>query len=376
VTAIINGVTATNQVKLKPGDTIGILGGGQLGRMLAMAAARLGLRCQVFSPDPDSPAFDVVLNAACAEYADVEALELFANDVDVITYEFENVPAAAAMILAARRPVLPNRKILETTQDRLAEKDFVKRLGIGAADYADVSSPATLRAAISRIGLPAVIKTRRFGYDGKGQALIREGDNIDRIWADLGTKSAILEAFIPFEREISVIAARSASGDVECFDVTENEHRDHILKISRAPAAISDALAAQARDVAGKIATALDYVGVLAVEMFVLVDDAGAKILVNEIAPRVHNSGHWTLDGASISQFEQHIRAIAGWPLGKPVRHGPVTMTNLIGDEILEYEQWLTVPGATVHLYGKGPPRPGRKMGHVTLVEGKPSKTS
>jgi 5-(carboxyamino)imidazole ribonucleotide synthase len=377
VTAIINGVTAaTNQVKLKPGDTIGILGGGQLGRMLAMAAARLGLRCQVFSPDPESPAFDVVLNAACAEFADVEALELFANDVDVITYEFENVPSAAAMILAARRPLLPNRKILETTQDRLAEKDFVKRLGIGTADYADVSSPATLRAAISRIGLPAVIKTRRFGYDGKGQALIRKGDNIDRIWADLGTKSAILEAFVPFEREISVIAARSVSGEVECFDVTENEHRDHILKISRAPAAIPDALAKQAREVAEKIANALDYVGVLAVEMFVLVDDSGARILVNEIAPRVHNSGHWTLDGASISQFEQHIRAIAGWPLGKPVRHGPVTMTNLIGDEILEYEQWLTVPGATVHLYGKGPPRPGRKMGHVTLLETGQAKTS
>ena len=377
MTAIINGVTAaTNQVKLKPGDTIGILGGGQLGRMLAMAAARLGLRCQVFSPDPESPAFDVVLNAACAEFADVEALELFANDVDVITYEFENVPSAAAMILAARRPLLPNRKILETTQDRLAEKDFVKRLGIGTADYADVSSPATLRAAISRIGLPAVIKTRRFGYDGKGQALIRKGDNIDRIWADLGTKSAILEAFVPFEREISVIAARSVSGEVECFDVTENEHRDHILKISRAPAAIPDALAKQAREVAEKIANALDYVGVLAVEMFVLVDDSGARILVNEIAPRVHNSGHWTLDGASISQFEQHIRAIAGWPLGKPVRHGPVAMTNLIGDEILEYEQWLTVPGATVHLYGKGPPRPGRKMGHVTLLETGQAKTS
>src|SRR5215813_14898351 len=198
--------------------------------MLAMAAARLGLRSQVFSPDPESPAFDVVLNATCAEYADVEALELFANDVDVITYEFENVPAAAALILGARRPVLPDRKILETTQDRLAEKDFVKRLGIGTADYADVSTAADLRAAISRIGLPAVLKTRRFGYDGKGQAIIREGDNPDQVWADLGTHSAILEAFIPFEREISVIAARSADGDVKYSDVTENEHRDHILK--------------------------------------------------------------------------------------------------------------------------------------------------
>jgi 5-(carboxyamino)imidazole ribonucleotide synthase len=361
-------VTAPHQVKLKPGDTIGILGGGQLGRMLALAAPRLGLRCQVFSPDPDSPAFDVVLNATCAEYADVEALELFANDVDVITYEFENVPAAAAMILAARRPVLPDHKILETTQDRLAEKDFVQRLGIGTAKYADVSSAAALRAAIARIGRPAVIKTRRFGYDGKGQAIIRDGDDPDRVWADLGTRSAILEAFIPFEREVSVIAARSADGHVECFDVTENEHRDHILKISRAPADIPDALAREARSVAETIANALNYVGVLAVEMFVVRDDGGARVLVNEIAPRVHNSGHWTLDGASISQFEQHIRAIAGWPLGKPVRHGPVTMTNLIGDDIKDYEQWLTVPDATVHLYGKGPPRPGRKMGHVTQV--------
>lgn len=369
-------MTASHQVKLKPGDTIGILGGGQLGRMLAMAAARLGLRCQVFSPDPESPAFDVVMHATCAEYADVEALDLFANDVDVITYEFENVPAAAAMILAARRPVLPDRKILETTQDRLAEKDFVKRLGIGTADYADISSAAALRAAIKRIGLPAVIKTRRFGYDGKGQAIIRAGDDPDKVWADLGTRSAILEAFIPFEREVSVIAARSADGRVECFDVTENEHRDHILKFSRAPAGISDALAAQARGIAETIANALDYVGVLAVEMFVVQGEGGPKVLVNEIAPRVHNSGHWTLDGASISQFEQHIRAIAGWPLGKPVRHGPVTMTNLIGDDIHSYEQWLTVPGATVHLYGKGPPRPGRKMGHVTQVGTIPPKTA
>jgi 5-(carboxyamino)imidazole ribonucleotide synthase len=368
-------VTAPSPVTLKPGDTIGILGGGQLGRMLAMAAARLGLRCQVFSPDPDSPAFDVVLHGTCADYADVEALELFANDVDMITYEFENVPAAAAMILAARRPVLPDRKILETTQDRLAEKDFVKRLGIGIADYADVSSTPSLRAAIARIGLPAVLKTRRFGYDGKGQAIIRDGDNPDQIWEDLGTRSAILEAFIPFVCEVSVIAARSADGHVECFDVTENEHQDHILKISRAPANISDALAGRARAIAEKIANALNYVGVLAVEMFVVERDGEPEVLVNEIAPRVHNSGHWTLDGSSISQFEQHIRAIAGWPLGKPVRHGPVTMTNLIGDDITTYEQWLTVPGAAVHLYGKGRPRPGRKMGHVTQVGTAPPKT-
>ena len=358
----------TAQVKLKPGDTIGILGGGQLGRMLAVAASRLGLKCEVYSPDPDSPAFDVVLHATCAEYADVEALELFAADVNVVTYEFENVPAATAMVVAARRPVLPDIKVLETTQDRLAEKDFVTRLGIGTAAYAEVSSTDGLRTAIARIGYPAVIKTRRFGYDGKGQAIIREGDDLDQVWSDLQTKAAILEAFIPFEREISVIAARGADGQVECFDVTENEHGDHILRISRVPAAISNELAERARSIAETIANALNYVGVLAVEMFVVPGENGPTLLVNEIAPRVHNSGHWTLDGASISQFEQHIRAIAGWPLGKPVRHGTVTMTNLIGDDINGYERWLTVPGATVHLYGKGKPRPGRKMGHVTQV--------
>ena len=289
-------MTASTQVKLKPGDTIGILGGGQLGRMLAMAAARLGLRCQVFSPDPDSPAFDVVLNATCAEYADVEALELFANDVDVITYEFENVPAATAMVLAARRPVLPAHKILETTQDRLIEKDFVKRLGIGTADYADVSSAASLRAAIARIGLPAVIKTRRFGYDGKGQAIIREGDDLDQVWEDLGTKSAILEAFVPFDREISVIAARSADGHVECFDVTENEHRDHILKISRAPADIPDALAAQARSIAGQDRQRADYVGVLAVEMFVVPETAGRRCWSTRSRHgcTIPDTGRWT----------------------------------------------------------------------------------
>src|SRR3954452_19529104 len=241
------GVTASSPVKLKPGDTIGILGGGQLGRMLALAAARLGLKCQVFSPDPDSPGFDVVQHSCCAEYADVEALELFANDVDLITYEFENVPAAAAMILAARRPVLPDYAVLGTTQDRLAEKDFVTGLGIGTAAYADVSSVEELRAAIATIGLPAVIKTRRFGYDGKGQSIIRDTDDLARIWKDLATRSAILEALVPFEREISVIAARGADGKVECYDVTENEHGDHILRVSRVPAAISEALASEAR---------------------------------------------------------------------------------------------------------------------------------
>ncbi len=365
-------MTSRSQAKLKPGDTIGILGGGQLGRMLALAAARLGLRCNVYSPDPDSPAFDVVQHATCAEYADVAALELFASEVDVVTYEFENVPSATALILAARRPVLPDPSVLEITQDRLAEKDFVRRLGIGTADYADVTSLDTLKQAIAKLGLPAVLKTRRFGYDGKGQSIIRDTGNLDAVWSELGTNLAILEKFIPFEREVSVVAARSADGHVECFDVTENEHRDHILKTSRVPAVMSDQLAADARKVATTIADAFDYVGVLAVEMFVVPGAGGPQILVNEVAPRVHNSGHWTLDGASVSQFEQHIRAIAGWPLAPVHRHGEVTMTNLIGSEIDDYGAWLTRPGATVHLYGKGSAREGRKMGHVTEVKSPP----
>jgi 5-(carboxyamino)imidazole ribonucleotide synthase len=362
-------VTSKTKVKLKPGDAIGILGGGQLGRMLALAAARLGLRCNVYSPDPDSPAFDVVQHATCAEYADVAALELFASEVDVVTYEFENVPSATAMILAARRPVLPDPSVLEITQDRLAEKDFVRRLGIATADYADVPSIEALREAVATLGPPAVLKTRRFGYDGKGQSIIRDSSDIEAIWGELGTSLAILEQFIPFEREISVVVARSVEGHVECFDVTENEHRDHILKTSRAPARIPDALAANAREIATRIANAFDYVGVLAVEMFVVPDTSGLRLLVNEIAPRVHNSGHWTLDGASVSQFEQHIRAIAGWPLAPVHRHGDVTMTNLLGNDIDDFGLWLTKPGATVHLYGKGPAREGRKMGHVTEVK-------
>ena len=357
---------------LKPGATIGILGSGQLGRMLALAAARLGFKCHIFAPDRDSPAFDVVRHATFADYADEQALARFAQSVDVVTYEFENIPAGAATFLAARVPVLPDPKVLATTQDRLAEKDFVAGLGVGTAPYAAVATPAELCAALERIGRPAVLKTRRLGYDGKGQATINGGTAPEVAWREVSGQPCILEAFVPFAREVSVVAARGQDGSVACFDVTEIEQRDHILKISRVPAAVSDVTAQEARRIAETIAEKFGYVGVLAVEMFVLGDGG---LLVNEIAPRVHNSGHWTLDGASISQFEQHIRAIAGWPLGKPVRHGPVTMTNLIGNDIDNYEQWLTVPGATVHLYGKGPPRPGRKMGHVTEVAG-PSKSA
>jgi len=351
---------------LEPQATIGILGGGQLGRMLALAAARLGFKCHVLAPSPDSPAFDVVHRVTCADYNDTEALDRFAADVDVVTYEFENVPADTATFLSARVPVLPDPKILATTQDRLAEKTFVSGLGIGTAAFAPVGGPQELAAALERIGRPAVLKTRRYGYDGKGQTAIRNGTDPAAAWREVGAQPCILEAFVPFEREVSVVAARGADGSVECFDVTENEHRDHILKVSRAPATLSAAAAAEARRIAETIAQKFGYVGVLAVEMFVLA--GGGEILINEIAPRVHNSGHWTLDGASVSQFEQHIRAVAGWPLGKPVRHGRVEMTNLIGDEVADYRRWLAVPGASVHLYGKAAVRPGRKMGHVTRV--------
>jgi 5-(carboxyamino)imidazole ribonucleotide synthase len=350
---------------LDPGATIGILGSGQLGRMLALAAARLGFKCHVFAPDRDSPAFDVVRESTRADYDDEQALARFAESVDVVTYEFENIPAETAAFLAPLVPVLPDPRILATTQDRIAEKDFIAGLGIGTAPYAAVATSAELSTALERIGRPAVLKTRRFGYDGKGQAAIAKDAAAEAAWHDVGAQPSILEAFVPFVREVSVVAARAADGTVECFDLTENEHRDHILKVSRVPAAVSDATAQEARRIAETIAHHFDYIGVLAVEMFVLGD---GTLLVNEIAPRVHNSGHWTLDGASVSQFEQHIRAVAGWPLGKPIRKSRVEMTNLIGQEVDDYRKWLTVPGAAVHLYGKIAVRPGRKMGHVTRL--------
>ncbi len=353
---------------LKAEATIGILGGGQLGRMLALAAARLGFSCHVYSPDTDSCAFEVVRHTTCAPYEDMDALARFADAVDVVTYEFENVPAEAAAVLSAHRQVLPDPAVLATTQDRLIEKQFVDQLGIATAPFADVSTAIDLGAAVKVVGAPAVLKTRRLGYDGKGQMMIRTAADAAGAWKALDEVPCILEGFVPFEREISVVAARGHDGAVESFDVTENEHRDHILKISKVPAAVSPAVAAEARRIAEAIAGAFSYVGVLAVEMFVVRDGAGHTVLVNEIAPRVHNSGHWTIDGASVSQFEQHIRAVAGWPLAKPVRRGRVEMTNLIGLEAHDYGKWLALPDTAVHLYGKKDARPGRKMGHVTRV--------
>jgi 5-(carboxyamino)imidazole ribonucleotide synthase len=353
---------------LKPGAVIGILGGGQLGRMLALAAAELGLRSHIYAPEADSCAFDVAHARTCAAYDDAAALARFAAAVEVITYEFENVPAATADFLGGHKPVLPNHGALGIVQDRLPEKEFVAKLGIATAPFARVDSVADLKSAIDAIGVPAVLKARRFGYDGKGQALLKLKDDDGAAFASIGSAPAILEQFVPFEREISVVAARGRNGEVVAYEAIENLHREHILHRSRVPAQIPSPLAGQAVVIATKIAEALEYVGVLAVEMFV-VDEAGKRrLLVNEIAPRVHNSGHWTIEGATASQFEQHIRAVAGWPLAKPRRLGRVEMVNLVGSEVNEWPKFLAEPGACLHLYGKGEPRPGRKMGHVTRV--------
>ena len=350
---------------LAPGATIGILGGGQLGRMLALAAAALGLRCHIFCPDPDSPAFDVAAARTVAGYEDEEALAAFAAAVDVVTYEFENVPARTAEVIAARRPLHPGATALATAQDRLAEKSFVSGLGIATAPFRAVGSEAELARALGEIGAPAILKTRRFGYDGKGQVRIGSGDGAGDAWAELGGVPAILEGFVPFAKEVSIVAARSRDGSFAAYEPCWNEHRDGILDTTRLPAGLPAGTEAASVEAARRIADALGYVGVIAVEMFVS-EDGG--IAVNEIAPRVHNSGHWTIEGAETSQFEQHVRAICGWPLGSTRRRGQIEMRNLIGPEIASWPEVLARPGAHLHHYGKAGATPGRKMGHVTTV--------
>lgn len=353
---------------LKPGDTIGILGGGQLARMMALAAAPLGLKCHIFAPEGDNPAFDVAAARTIAPYDDIEALEAFARSVAVVTYEFENVPARTAEILSALVDVLPNPRALETTQDRLIEKSFIRNLGLFVPDFLSVDSLESLTAAVAKLGRPSVLKTRRFGYDGKGQAMIRPDSDLAEAWSAIGQSPAILEQFIPFEREVSVVAARNAAGTVVTYDVAENRHAHHILAETTLPAHISAETERAAKEAASRIGGALDYVGVFAVEFFVVGSGDREQLLVNEIAPRVHNSGHWTLGGAETSQFEQHIRAIAGWPLGSVKRLGRIEMHNVIGADVDRWQDFVTEPGLHVHLYGKAESRAGRKMGHVTRV--------
>ena len=354
---------------LSPGATIGILGAGQLGRMLAMAAARLGLKSHIFAPEPDAPAFDVASARTFASYEDEAALAAFAETVDVVTYEFENVPIACAEFLGERRPLRPNARALALTQDRLPEKTFLQDIGLKTAPFLAVEDAGALVRAVAALGRPSILKTRRFGYDGKGQALIREGSDLAALYRALGGEPTILEGFVRFEREVSVIAARGLAGDFAAFDLCENEHERHILARTRLPAAVTPETEAAARMLAREIIEALDYVGVLAVELFVVRGYDGAEgLVVNEIAPRVHNSGHWTIDGAQTSQFEQHIRAIAGWPLGSTARLGAIEMRNLIGEEANGWRDVLSQPDRHLHLYGKMDVRPGRKMGHVTYV--------
>ena len=352
--------------RFAPGAVLGILGGGQLARMIALAAADYGVRCHIYAPEGDNPAFDVAAAHTVGAYEDAEALGRFAEAVDLVTYEFENVPAETATILSRHRPLRPGARALGVTQDRLAEKTFVAELGLPVAPFRDVGDLRALEEAVAAIGRPSVLKTRRFGYDGKGQVKITELTDLAEAWDAIGRKPAILEGFVPFSREVSVVAARGVSGDFAAFDICENEHRDHILAFTRIPASLSARACDTAIEAARRIGEALDYVGVFAVEMFVLGD--GEQVVVNEIAPRVHNSGHWTSEGAETSQFHQHVRAVCGFPLGSTTRRGRVEMQNLIGDAARDWQALLQEPGAHLHLYGKREARAGRKMGHVTRV--------
>lgn len=349
--------------------TIGIIGGGQLGSMLAMAAARLNFRTVILEPQVDCPAAQVANEQIIAAYDDEAALSQLATVSDIITYEFENVPVAAAERLAAKRPVFPPPKALEVAQDRLVEKRFINDCGIATARFHAVDSQADLEAALADFGGSGVLKTRRLGYDGKGQRVFRSAaDSPAGAFAELGGVPLILESFVPFEREISIIAARSTDGTVACFDPAENVHRNGILHTSTVPAAVGDGTADAARKAAKAILDALGYVGVIGVEFFVLAD---GSLIANEMAPRVHNSGHWTEAACVVSQFEQHIRAVSGLPLGNPRRHSDCVMQNLIGDDLNDVPAWLAKDDVLVHLYGKTEARAGRKMGHVTrLVRG------
>ena len=352
---------------LPPGSTIGILGGGQLGRMLAVAAAQLGLRCHIYS-DTTGPAFDVAAQSTVAPYDDLDAIAAFAGSVDVVTLEFENVPLETAATCAASTCVRPGPKALEVSQDRLAEKTFIASLGLPVAPFHKVDSLADLEAAIAAIGAPAILKTRRLGYDGKGQARITSTSDASTALQSISSAPAVLEGHVEFESELSVLLVRGADGATQVYDLPLNTHRDGILHTSCVPAGLPAAVCARAKEMAATIAEALDYVGVLAVEMFNAPQDEQRPLVINEIAPRVHNSGHWTLDACAVSQFENHIRAVAGWPLAPTTRHSDATMTNIIGPEADDWQQFASSPGAALHLYGKNQARPGRKMGHITQI--------
>ena len=349
---------------LSQGAVIGILGGGQLGRMLSVAAARLGYKTAVFEPGGDCPASHVASLHIQAGYDDQAALRRFAQGVDVITYEFENIPTSALDILETMKPIRPGREALRVSQDRIIEKDFLSGLGLKLAPYRAVNSEDDLKAAIDEIGAPAILKTCRLGYDGKGQARLSGAGDAAEAWAAMQGAPSVLEGFVAFSHEVSVIAARGLNGEVACFDPGENVHRDGILRSTTVPARLSPSQRSDAVLIAANVLNALDYVGVLGVELFVTPEG----LIVNEIAPRVHNSGHWTQQGCAVDQFEQHIRAIAGWPLGDGRRHSDVVMENLIGDDMARLPELAQEAHCALHLYGKADVKPGRKMGHVNRV--------
>lgn len=349
---------------LSTGATIGILGGGQLGRMLAVAAARLGFRTHIYEPGANPPAADVAHSLTTAAYDDEHALVTFAQSVDVVTYEFENIPTQALDLIEAHATIRPGREALRVSQDRLIEKSFLGDLGLRVAPFADVTDAASLEQAIAHTGLPAILKTRRFGYDGKGQARLMTNEDAPQALADMAGSPAVLEGFVDFSHEVSVIAARGPAGDIACFDPGENVHRNGILHTTTVPARLSVVQRTDAVLLAAKILNALDYVGVMGVELFV----TAQGLIVNEIAPRVHNSGHWTQNGCAVDQFEQHIRAIAGWSLGDGTRHSDVVMENLIGDDMDKVQAISRETNAALHLYGKAEVKPGRKMGHVNRI--------
>ncbi|MCP4934860.1 MAG: 5-(carboxyamino)imidazole ribonucleotide synthase [bacterium] len=353
---------------LNPGSTIGILGGGQLGRMLAQAAARIGLHAHIYCPNPEAPAFEVASAQTIATFDDREALQKFARSVDVVTFEFENIPLEAADLVSEQVPLYPNRKALEISQDRGVEKAFIKQLGLNVADWWPIDSADDLANALTQCAAPALLKTRRLGYDGKGQLALDQNSDPAQAFEHIDHQPSVLEKKISFEREISVVLVQGSPNQIDCYDLPCNLHKNGILHSSTVPSGVPEKLDQQAKDAAMKIAAALDYRGILAVEFFVKEDENAPQLIVNEFAPRVHNSGHWTLDACSCNQFENHIRAVAGWPLGATTRHSDAQMTNLLGAQVLDWFELAQHPDVVLHLYGKAGIKAGRKLGHMTKI--------
>jgi len=355
---------------IQPGSTIGILGGGQLGRMAASAAARLGYKVHIYCPDQDSPASQVAAKTTVASYEDQAALQAFAASVAVVSFEFENIPATTTEFLASLKPTRPAPYVLYVTQERLREKSFLNSINVPTTSFLEVGRAEALPQAVQALGRPCILKSASFGYDGKGQVRIDADTDLDEAWRKMGAPLGILEGFVDFAKEISVVIARSVDGNMAQYVAVENQHRHHILDVTIAPARVSTAVTQRAEAIARHIAQELKLVGLLGVEMFVTQQ---GEVLVNELAPRPHNSGHWTMDACITSQFEQFIRAICGLPLGSPERHSDAQMKNLIGDEVYQWRDILGEPGAKLHLYGKSEARPGRKMGHVNRLSPKSS---